>query len=196
VVYGETHKGTPLWIEVIYERASMNSTVKIFLFYCLISHPAHAQDISKDLEPGQYFNFWIGEWDLSWEDADGSIGAGKNIIRRVLNDQVLEENFTAITGQFSGFLGKSWSVYDTRTGIWKQTWVDNNGGYLDFTGGVDGENRFFRREGVDPSGRRIIQRMIFHEITNDSLIWDWEVSYDNGETWNLRWRIFYRRVKS
>jgi hypothetical protein len=173
----------------------MNYRIHIFFLCLLIHFPMYPQESPVDLEPEQYFDFWIGEWELTWNNADGTEGAGKNVIRKILNGKVLEENFTATGGQYSGFEGKSWSVYDKRTGTWKQTWVDNYGGYLDFTGEPDGEKRIFKREGIDPTGKPILQRMVFHDIANDSLTWDWEVSFDKGEAWTLRWRIFYQRVK-
>jgi hypothetical protein len=173
----------------------MNYRIHIFLLCLLIYFPVYSQESPVDLEPEQYFDFWVGEWELTWNNADGTEGAGYNVIRKILNGNVLEENFTATSGNNSGFAGKSWSVYDKRTGTWKQTWVDSNGGYLDFTCEPEGEKRIFKREGIDRTGKPILQRMVFHDIANDSLTWDWEVSFDKGETWTLRWRIFYRRMK-
>jgi hypothetical protein len=72
--------------------------------------------------------------------------------------------------------------------------VDNEGGYLDFTGVVEGNKRIFKREGVNQEGEKILQRMVFYDITETSFTWDWQISEDNGQTWQLRWRIFYVRV--
>lgn len=172
----------------------MSNYVCIFLLYLIVPVSAYSQFPSGTLEPEQYYDFWIGEWELAWNDPDGGEASGKNIIRKILNGNVLEENFTATSGQYNGFAGKSWSVYDNRLGLWKQTWVDNNGGYLDFTGELDGEKRIFKREGIDSTGKQIFQRMVFYDITHDSFTWDWEISYDKGETWIVRWRIKYQRI--
>jgi len=93
----------------------------------------------------------------------------------------------------AGYEGKSYSVYNPQTGEWKQTWVDNEGSYLDFTGDITGGSRIFHRTAVSADDNRFLQRMVFHDITEDSLIWDWERSEDEGETWQLMWRIHYRR---
>lgn len=146
-----------------------------------------------DLEPESYFDFWLGTWDLRWEQADGTTGQGTNRIERVLDGKVIQENFEAHSGALAGFEGRSHSVYQPRTGTWQQTWVDNRGGYLDFTGELDGETRIFKRQGTNPQGETILQRMRFYDIEPDALTWDWEVSEDGGETWQLRWRIFYAR---
>jgi hypothetical protein len=167
------------------------ATLMLVIFSCA----AFSQGSPKAIEPSAYFDFWIGEWDLSWTDADGSKGTGKNVVHRILSDYVIQENFSASGGQANGFIGKSWSVYDRTTGMWKQTWVDNSGGYLDFAGALDGEKRIFKRNGINPQGKEVMQRMVFYNIKENSLTWDWEVSSDDGKTWELRWRIYYTRVR-
>jgi hypothetical protein len=96
--------------------------------------------------------------------------------------------------QFDGgeFKGTSFSVYEPKAEHWKQTWVDNQGGYLEFVGGLERDRMVLWREAPlrDPPAR---QRMVFYDITPDSLNWDWEISEDGGKSWNLQWRIHYRR---
>src|SRR5437763_10641338 len=84
------------------------------------------------LEPQQkQFTFWVGEWDLTWPGAkQGETGHGSNAIRQTLNGCVVEENFSG--GDSMPLRGMSISRFDPRAGKWKQTWVDNQGGYLDF----------------------------------------------------------------
>lgn len=148
----------------------------------------------SELEPEAYFDFWVGKWNLTWEDADGAVAKGTNHIEKVLDGKVIKENFEAQSGAYEGFVGKSYSVYNSNTGEWKQTWVDNQGGYLDFMGKFEGNKRIFIREGINQEGEPILQRMVFYDITEDSLTWDWEMSEDNGETWQLQWRINYERA--
>jgi hypothetical protein len=87
--------------------------------------------------------------------------------------------------------------------------VDSARGYLDFDGYREGDKVVFHRQGKNPQGEDILQRMVFHDIKKDSLIWDWEVFHDikkdsliwdwetspSGEEWTLRWRIHYQRKK-
>src|SRR5690348_14436342 len=84
-------------------------------------------------EPQQkQFDFWIGEWELTWPaGATGQAGHGTNSIHRILNGCVVQENFSG--GDSLSLRGTSLSTYDARSGKWKQTWVDNHGGYLDFS---------------------------------------------------------------
>jgi len=41
--------------------------------------------------------------------------------------------------------------------------------------------------------KTVINRMIFRNITSDSLDWDWQTSDDNGKTWKDLWNIHYAK---
>lgn len=141
------------------------------------------------------FDFWLGEWDLSWPAAqsggdEGDIGTGRNQIRRMYGDCVVEENFTTDDGSFRGH---SVSVFDEHAGLWRQTWVDSSGGYLVFTGSFDGDAMTLTTEPAERGNEVVVQRMVFDEISDDSLEWVWQGSRDGGASWNDLWNISYRR---
>lgn len=138
------------------------------------------------------YDFWIGTWELTWTDQQGEKGTGINHIQRIMDGNVIEENFKAITGSSAGFEGQSWSVLDASAGTWKQTWVDNQGGYLDFIGDVDGDNRIFSRS-FQKDGQKVIQRMVFKNITQDGFVWDWQRKVGEEE-WKSWWMIQYKRI--
>jgi len=144
-------------------------------------------------EKAKQFDFWVGTWDLEWVDAQGQKQKGTNTINKILGGCVIEENFSTVGA--NPYLGKSHSVYDAVDGKWKQTWVDSGGGYLDFSGGFEGGEMTLSRVGTDPKGNKIMQRMVFSEIRNDSLLWNWESSADNGKTWKNNWKINYKKRK-
>ncbi len=124
------------------------------------------------------FDFWLGEWDVS--DAKG--GRGHNSIRRILGDAVIEESFRFVAADGETLNGRSHTVLVPDRG-WCQTWVDDQGGYLDFVGGMRAGRMVLERPG---------QRMQFTEVTEDGLVWDWERDVDNA--WELAWRLTYRRT--
>lgn len=138
------------------------------------------------------FDFWVGEWKAEWENNDGTKSEGKNIISRILNGCVIEENFNGNTE--NDFKGKSFSVYNTQTNQWQQTWVDNHGGYMIFTGVYSGEKMILSRSFKNAEGKIIKQRMIFHNIKENSFEWNWEKSSDNAESWEVSWKIYYSRI--
>ena len=131
------------------------------------------------------FDFWIGEWDLTW----GEDGTGTNIVTREYGGCVIRENFSA---PGMGFQGMSVSVFDPNAGVWRQTWVDDAGGYLDFVGKYEEGVMRLSRSG-ERGGTRVLQRMTFHDITHDAFVWYWEISKDDGANWEMRWQIHYAR---
>jgi hypothetical protein len=133
------------------------------------------------------FDFWIGEWDLTWGDS----AQGTNVITKDYDGCVIIEKFDGNPGM--PFRGMSVSTFNARTGKWHQTWVDNAGGYLDFVGEfVEGKMILSREAEID--GKPEMQRMVWHNINEDELDWNWEKSSDGGQTWDIAWKIHYRRA--
>jgi hypothetical protein len=143
-------------------------------------------DAANGLGP-EALDFWIGNWTVSWP-----AGSGTNQIRRVLDDQVIEEVFEC-HGADGALYGRSHSVLDASDGNWKQTWVDSSGAYLDFVGVLaDGRISFQRSADID--GRSVLQRMVWLDVREDSFRWEWQRSVDGGATWQVSWPLDYRRV--
>ena len=132
------------------------------------------------------FDFWVGGWDLTWGEGD----QGTNKISKTLGDCVILEEFNGVPAM--DFQGMSVSVFNLRTGLWHQTWVDSGGGYLDFKGSFQDGKMVLSREAVI-EGKPAVQRMVWYNIAAKSLDWNWERSFDGGETWEIVWYIRYRR---
>jgi hypothetical protein len=92
----------------------------------------------------------------------------------------VEENFDG--GQSMPLGEMSVSTYVARSGKGKQTWVNNQGGYLDFVGEFKDRRMMLARETTGPSGDKLLQRMVFNNITENELDWNWESSRDGGKT--------------
>ena len=175
--------------------------MKIRNILCLIltmifSLSAFAQ--SDDMPPCSYpeakqFDFWVGTWKAEWKNKDGIEREGTNTIKKILGGCVVEENFDGNPG--APLIGKSLSVYVPRLKKWKQTWVDNSGGYLDFVGGFKQGKMILSRDLLNKEGKEISQRMVYYNIKEGSFDWNWERSLDNGKSWNVMWKIQYTRTK-
>jgi hypothetical protein len=137
------------------------------------------------------FDFWLGSWNLEWKNEKGETEKGTNTITKTLGGCVIEENFSNAGNLFSG---KSVSVYNTNKKLWQQTWVDNSGGYLDFTGGLDDGKMILSRRGVNRLGKEVMQRMVWYDVSENELYWNWESSSDNGQTWKTLWKIHYTKI--
>ena len=167
------------------------------LSLALLATPAFAQPEAASCSSPEYrqLNFWVGEWDLTWPGGQGGtpedeMGEGVNIITKELGDCVIHETFSG-----DGFNGQSFSIYDARADEWRQTWVDDQGGHIAFTGGMapDGTMFFQTASFTDAQSNERINRMIWEGIARARLTWRWQTSTDNGETWNDLWVISYTR---
>jgi tetratricopeptide (TPR) repeat protein len=130
------------------------------------------------------FDFWIGTWDVTpWGVPPGPITQllGTNVIEPILEHCVLMENWTG--GGPGGGFGKSMNFYDTNRGQWRQIWVADGGGSLDYSGSFrDGAMRF---EGwtAASNGGRVLQKLTFFPVHRDTVRQLFETSTDSGRTW-------------
>jgi hypothetical protein len=128
------------------------------------------------------FDFWLGEWDVTW--GDGCTGTSS--VYCDFDDRVIVESFDGRPS--STIQGMSLSTYDEDAGVWRQCWVDSRGRFTVVSGGFDGEAMDLRTEG-EP-----LKRARWHSITDESFTWTLEESPDRGLTWELVWELRYRRV--
>jgi hypothetical protein len=171
----------------------------VIVVFCLARVWAGEQGTPTAMPPNpcvapeqKQLEFWVGEWDLSWPgEKQGEVAHGTNNIRRVLETCVVEENFSGESAMH--LRGMSVSTFDTHAKKWKQTWVDNEGGYLDFVGEFKAGQMILGRDAVRPDGTKVKQRMVFKNISRNEFDWSWEASKDGGKTWEVQWPIHYKR---
>ena len=141
-------------------------------------------------------DFWIGDWDLSVETPKGAQewqrSRGVNEIRSALGGCAIEERFHA-DGPDAPWAGRSFSVYVPAKGLWRQTWVDDSGAYLAFEGGPTKDSFTLVGEEKIVAGARTRMRMVFREITRDSIVWSWERGTIPETTWEPTMVIRYTR---
>ena len=160
----------------------------------LLAFTMTASNAAPAPQPADLFDFWLGDWQVTWKNADGTPAHAHNHVSRILDGQVIEEQFEADAAGTPPLLkGRSLSVRDPQ-GQWRQAWADNQGGFFALSGSADGDRRLFSTALV-PAGEQVKgQRMIFHHITKDAFTWDWEGTTDGGKTWKLLWQLDYRRA--
>ncbi|MBI1392297.1 MAG: hypothetical protein GC152_06090 [Alphaproteobacteria bacterium] len=135
-------------------------------------------------------DFWVGEWDLSWALPNGGRGEGRSVITRdEYGDCVIYERFAG-----GGFTGMSVSTFHAGPGKWRQTWVDDQGGYYALVGGpASGEDHDFELVDTRLSDDAPRLRMIWQDVTADSLVWRWQRQAEEGGPWVDLWVIDYIR---
>jgi len=124
------------------------------------------------------FDFWVGHWDVT------ALGqpAGTNDVRLILGDCVIFENWESV----SGTTGKSFNFYDAGEDHWRQIWVDDTGGVLEFTGQVRDGVMYYTAETHDPqSGAVTLHKLTFSPHSDGSVRQFWEQSTDDGKSWSV-----------
>ncbi|MBX3280241.1 MAG: hypothetical protein KF868_19755 [Acidobacteria bacterium] len=130
-------------------------------------------------------DFWVGEWNVFARGKQ----VGANSVQKILGDCVVFENWTDAAGRG----GKSLNTFNRQKGKWQQTWMDDNGNVLEFTGeGRDGVMAY-RAETVGPDGAKTLHRMTFTKLSDNRVRQFWEQSGDGGKTWNVAFDGDYQR---
>lgn len=152
--------------------------------------PASATSQSCSAPQFRQLDFWIGIWDVQWAGSpDQPAGHGVNTITREYDNCVIQEHFDGGPST-NGLVGHSVSIYDARLERWRQTWVDNQGGYFALVGGPDGDSFVLENTRLRDSAPH--RRMVFEDIAPRSFTWRWQASTD-GHTWTDSWVIYYSR---
>ncbi|MBX3429380.1 MAG: hypothetical protein KF779_07350 [Hyphomonadaceae bacterium] len=136
-------------------------------------------------------DFWVGVWDARWDASPSTpAGNGTNTITRTLDGCVIQEDFDG--GPATGnLIGRSMSMYHAPLQRWRQTWVDNQGGYFALTGGPVGQGFVLENTRLSESAPYL--RMVYEDITANAFTWRWQRSADQGATWTDSWVIHYTR---
>ena len=125
-------------------------------------------------EEARQFDFWIGKWDVH---ADGKL-AGKSSIESILNGCTIYEQYDGV----SGYSGKSFNVYDVRSGKWRQFWIDKTELLLQLEGGY-ADGKMVLSGSSLLQGEEALNRITWSGNSDGSVRQHWETSKDGGESW-------------
>jgi hypothetical protein len=135
-----------------------------------------------DAGPVRDFDFWLGEWDVSWGDGE----TGTSSVYSDFDDRVIVESFDSRPS--SEVQGMSLSTFDEAAGVWRQAWVDSRGTFTVVSGSRTGDVMELRTE-TGP-----LRRARWHDVTADSFTWTLERSSDGGASWETVRQLLYKRV--
>jgi tetratricopeptide (TPR) repeat protein len=133
------------------------------------------------------FDFWVGEWDVT---AAGQ-SAGTSSVQKILNNCVILENYS---GQ-SGYAGKSFNSYDSEKKQWRQYWIDNAAGVVEFHGRYSGDQLVYEADSPNPDGKIAHRKMTFVKLP-DGRVRQFSVqTTDGGKTWTPEYDLLYTKKK-
>ncbi len=131
------------------------------------------------------FDFWLGRWSLT---VSGPAAATSNITSFGIGGGL------AILEDYNqpGYRGTSVSVYSPRDHAWNQIWLDSQGGYIDFTGGLENGKMIISGPLDEASAGRY--RLIYYNITGQSIDQKYDLSSNGGQSWETNFAAHYRRT--
>jgi hypothetical protein len=138
----------------------------------------------RTLPAARQLDFWIGDWDVTpWlaPPASNPPLLGVNRVEPILEHCVLLESWQGGGPSPSG--GKSMNFWDTNRSQWRQVWVADGGGSLDYAGSFTGGAMRFEGWTLSPNGSRVLQKLTFFPVAKDTVRQLFETSIDSGKTW-------------
>jgi len=162
--------------------------------------PAPATVVAACASPEhRQLDFWVGEWDVviraraSLTSEDWAEGRGRQHIESILGGCAIAETFVADRPP-QPWAGRSYSSWQPALGSWRQTWVDDSGSYLAFTGVVEQGVMTLTGEPRTVEGVTSQMRMVFQDVTPTSLHWEWQRATDAWATSSVMMIIDYTRM--
>ncbi|MDP6467696.1 MAG: M56 family metallopeptidase [Pirellulaceae bacterium] len=129
-------------------------------------------------ETYRQFDFWVGDWDVMMPSGEQ---IGTNIITNDEKGFLLTEKWT----NSSGGTGTSISFYDPGEQKWKQTWVDERGTVVRYTGEFEnGEMRMVGKRTL-ANGKEMLCRKCYTPRSDGTVRQVNECSDDGGATWSI-----------
>lgn len=158
-----------------------------FLLILVSVSLAVAQNPACQTAHHRAFDFWLGNWRVL--NPQGKL-AGHNQIEVMQDGCVLQENWRAANGVYTG---TSYNFYNSGTGLWYQTWVDNQGGVLLLQGGIQNGAMVLEGKSKNAQGQWQLDRITWTPHNANTVQQLWTVSVDEGKTWTTLFDGTYQR---
>jgi tetratricopeptide (TPR) repeat protein len=132
------------------------------------------------------FDFWLGNWNVT----QGGQFAGKNSITSILGGCALFEQWDSA----AGIQGKSFNYYDPAHDHWRQIWIDDTGGIIEFTGKARDGGIFYTAE--TRSGDTVTYHKFEFTQNGDGTVRQfWQTSTDKT-AWTTIWDGRYAPIET
>jgi hypothetical protein len=134
------------------------------------------------------FDFWVGEWVVTRADTGAQVAESR--IEKLYTGCAIRENWMPTGGAGGGSI----NAYDPQARLWRQSWVDSTGAWVDFSGGVVDKTLVLTglwRNYVAP-GKDALIRMTYRKREDGSVSQVGEQSTDFGKNWSIAFAFIYR----
>lgn len=132
-------------------------------------------------------DFWIGKWDVH-NTADG-VRYAASTIESIVGGCAISEFYDSPKAPSGPYVGKSYSSFDPKDGLWHQFYVDVNGNATWYTGSLTESGALT----MTAKGPKALQEMSYVPQTDGSVRQIGRISIDDGKTWTAGYDYTYRR---
>jgi hypothetical protein len=132
------------------------------------------------------FDFWLGTWEVHSREG---VFLGRNRVEAILAGTVIQEHWEGATGG----RGTSLNAFVPEKEVWRQTWVDDQGNFLDLEGGLTGTRMILCGISSSTAGP-LSERIAWTPLADGRVLQLWEQSLDAGATWKMAFEGFYTRI--
>ncbi len=136
--------------------------------------------------PNRQFDFWVGSWDVF--NPQG-VKVGTNIITARQNGHIIHESWT----NMQGITGDSINFFDPARQKWRQVWIDQGGGVVEYEGAFEDGAMRMTGKNVDGAGKEVLSRVAFTPQPDGRVRQFIEHSEDAGATWTVYFDGYYQR---
>jgi hypothetical protein len=138
----------------------------------------------------RYYDFWEGTW---YRVSDGKPATTASfVVSRTAHPASFREEWLTSDGRPGATALRVWDKTEQR---WMYTWASGNGLFQSWEGRQNGDDWYmFRR--FDIAGDRYLSRQAMLPVAPDRVAWVSDKSYDEGKSWQPRFRFELVRVRS
>ena len=162
----------------------------LFLFV-LCFHWSFGQDMNPFVPNGdaKYFDFWEGQWYKLVHDKPDSLATSFKVTKGVHSAAWVEE-WNMVIDSAHKMKASAIRAWDKTNNKWMYTWVSDNGLFHVWEG-KKVENEWYIYKEFDINGDKYLSRQGWIPVETYKVMRISEKSYDNGKTWQLRFKEFY-----
>jgi hypothetical protein len=135
------------------------------------------------------FDFWVGRWSVSPKAAPQQKVAD-SLIEKLYDGCAVRENWMPLKGGGGGSL----NAYRPADGIWRQTWIDAQGSWAEFSGTWNGRSMVIEGGWAQPGHPDQRTRMTYTPLPDGAVEQRGETSDDRGKTWQPSFDLIYRKA--
>ena len=134
------------------------------------------------------FDFWVGRWDV-YPKKSPQKKIAQSLVEKLYSGCAIRENWMPIA---AGGDGGSLNSYRPENDVWRQTWADSSGAWVEFTGKWNGTAMVLDGIWPQPGHPKQRTRMTYTALPGGGVEQLGESSNDDGKSWQASFDLIYR----